>query len=93
MREETLSNFPYPFIEIACRYCARKGRYKRARLIQEHGGGMTLAALVRLVSADCGYAQVRTGRRACTGPYVVPPETRPPLVPKTCMLIKEKKPL
>ncbi len=52
---------------------------------------MQLDRFVRMVSADCGYAEVRTGRTGCNGPYVVPPEVRPPLVPKTCMLIKEKK--
>lgn len=71
MREPTLGDLPHPFIEIACRYCPRKGRYRRARLIQEHGGGMALDAFVRMVSEDCGYAQVRTGRHGCNGPYVL----------------------
>lgn len=52
---------------------------------------MTLDALVLMVSADCGYAQVRTGRKRCTGPFVVPPETNPPTVPRECMILKERK--
>ena len=67
------------------------GRYRRERLIRTYGAGMTLDAFVRKVSADCGYAQVRTGRQRCNGPYVVPPETRAPEVPKHCGLMKEKK--
>ncbi len=50
-----------------------------------------LDALVGAVSADCGFAQVRTGRKRCAGPYVVPPETRPPEVPRHCPLEKVKK--
>lgn len=92
MREETLGTYPYPFIEVACRYCARRGRYRRERLIREHGAGMSLGAFVAMVSADCGYAQVRTGRRRCSGPYIVPPDVRAPIVPKTCMLMKERNP-
>ena len=91
MREETLSNYPYAFIEVACRYCTRRGRYRRDRLISEHGGGLPLDRFVRMISANCGYAEVRTGRKACLGPYVVPPETRPPEVPRHCPLDKVKK--
>jgi hypothetical protein len=91
MREPTLSAYPYSTIELACRYCDRRGRYRRDRVILKHGGGMTLDQFVRMVSADCGFSEVRTGRKRCTGPYVVPPETRAPEVPRHCPLIKEKK--
>jgi hypothetical protein len=91
MREPTLGTFPHPFIAVACRYCARKGRYRRDKLIQKYGAGMRLDAFVRLISADCGHAEVRTGRRGCNGPYVVPPEVRPPEVPRHCPLVKERK--
>lgn len=93
MREPTLGTFPHSYIEVACRYCQRKGRYRRERLIKEYGADMPLDRFVSMVSADCGFAQVRSGRRRCNGPYVVPPETRPPNVPKTCMVLKERKPL
>lgn len=91
MREPTLGTYPHPFIEIACRWCARKGRYRRQRLIETHGAGMTLDQLVRMVSADCGFAEVRTGRRRCLGPYVVPEAMHAPEVPRHCPLVKEKK--
>jgi hypothetical protein len=93
MREETLGSYPHSVIEVACRYCQRRGRYRRDRLIREHGGGIPLDAFVRKISADCGFAEVRTGRKACLGPYVIPPETRSPTVPKECMLVKVKRPL
>lgn len=91
VREETLSTYPSPVIEVVCRYCARRGRYRRDRLISVHGGGLPLDRFLRMISADCGFAQVRSGRKACLGPYIVPPETRAPQAPKECMLIKEKK--
>lgn len=90
MREPTLGTYPHPLISVACRYCERRGRYRREKLIREHGADMTLDAFVQLISEDCGYAQVRTGRRRCSGPYVVPSETRPPEVPRPCPLVKEK---
>lgn len=90
MREETLTNYPHSVIDVACRYCARRGRYRRERLIREHGGDLPLYRFLRMISSDCGYAEVRTGRRGCNGPYIVPPQTRPPQVPKTCTLIKVK---
>ena len=93
MREMTLGSYPYPVIEVACRYCARRGRYRRDRLILEHGAGLPLDRFVRLVTVDCGFAEVRTGRMGCNGPYVIPVEHRSPQVPKDCMLMKEKKPI
>lgn len=90
MREPTLGTFPHTLIEIACRYCARHGRYRRETLIQTHGGGLTLDRFVRMISSDCGHAEVRTGRAGCNGPYVVPPETRSPNVSRECMLVKSK---
>lgn len=57
MREPTLSAYPYSTIELACRYCDRRGRYRRDRVILKHGGGMTLDQFVRMVSADCGFSQ------------------------------------
>ena len=93
MREQTLGTFPHAVIEIACRYCARRGRYRREALIQKHGGGLSLDRFVRMISSDCSYAEVRTGRAGCNGPYVVPPQKRSPNVSRECMLVKTRKPL
>lgn len=69
MHEPTLSTYPYPVVWVACRYCTRHGRYRRDRLIREHGADMSLGDFVRMVSADCRLAEERTGK-ACNGPYV-----------------------
>lgn len=71
MREPTLGEFPHPYVCVACRYCQRRGRYRRDRLIQEHGADMTLDAFVRMVSADCRKAEDRAGAKPCNGPHVV----------------------
>lgn len=75
MREPTLGTFPHTYIEIACRYCQRRGRYRRDRLIQEHGGGMLLDTFVRMISRDCRRAEDRT-RGRCNGAYAVGAEGR-----------------
>ena len=66
MRKTTLGTFPHTVIEIACRYCQQRGRYRRARLIQEYGGGMLLDDFMRFVSRDCRHAEDRTCGR-CSG--------------------------
>lgn len=70
MREPTLGEFPQPMICVACRYCKRRGRYRRDRLIREHGADMTLDAFVKMVSADCRRAEDRTRSKPCNGAYV-----------------------
>lgn len=60
MRKPTLGTFPHTVIEIAYRYCQRRGCYRRDRLIREYGGGMLLDDFMRLVSRDCRRAEDRT---------------------------------
>jgi hypothetical protein len=91
VREPTLGTYPYSLIEVACRYCKRRGRYRREKLIRDFGGGMPIDTFVRLVSSDCRRAEDRAGRKPCNGPYVIPPEAPSPKVSRDCMLIKEKK--
>lgn len=67
MREPTLGTFPHPFVCIACRYCQRRGRYRRDRLIREHGADITLDDFVRLVSANCRRAEDRVAARDAMG--------------------------
>jgi hypothetical protein len=38
---------------VACGRCDRAGRYPLAKLIERHGGGSGVAALLRWLSADC----------------------------------------
>jgi hypothetical protein len=71
MREETLGTHPHPYIDVACRYCQRRGRYRRERIVREYGGDMPLSSFARLVSADCRRAEDRVGTgKPCKGAYV-----------------------
>ena len=69
MRVTTLGTYPYSVICVACRYCNRRGRYGRDRLIREYGGDMRLGDFARMVSDDCRKAEDRTGK-PCNGAYV-----------------------
>jgi hypothetical protein len=41
----TLSEYPFEMVELACEACERRGRLRKARLIQEHGPDMGIARL------------------------------------------------
>ena len=40
-------------VEIACRRCDRRGVLRTDRLVAEHGAGIPVPALLRLIAADC----------------------------------------
>ncbi len=40
-------------VEIACRRCDQRGVLRTDRLIAEHGPGIPVPALLRLLAADC----------------------------------------
>ena len=40
-------------LEAACSRCERRGRYRVARLIAEHGPDMSLPELRFIIAADC----------------------------------------
>ena len=40
-------------LEVSCRHCDRRGRYRVARLIERHGAAMGLPELRRVLSAGC----------------------------------------
>lgn len=40
-------------LEFACRKCERFGRYRIARLIEQHGRDMNLPTLREIIAADC----------------------------------------
>ena len=44
-------------LEVVCRRCDRWGRYRVARLIDEHGADMELPDLRRHLAADCPNAK------------------------------------
>jgi hypothetical protein len=49
----TLSEYPFKMVELACEACERRGRLRKARLIQEHGPDMGVAQLRELLIKDC----------------------------------------
>ena len=40
-------------LEVACRRCPRKGRYRVTRLIDRHGAGIGLPHLKQIIASDC----------------------------------------
>lgn len=49
-------------LAVACTRCDRAGRYRLAGLIERHGPGFAIPALLRALSADCP-------RRRSVSPY------------------------
>lgn len=47
-----LSEFPGDVVAIACRFCERRGVYKRANLIARYGD-IGLPELLTILAADC----------------------------------------
>jgi hypothetical protein len=50
---ETLLNYPYVVLRLACRYCARVGSYRLVRLAVKFGCEAHLADVVVRLAADC----------------------------------------
>jgi hypothetical protein len=51
--KRTLVDFPYVAVRIGCSRCARQGKYRLARLAEEHGADINLVELLSRISADC----------------------------------------
>jgi hypothetical protein len=58
---ETLRDFKEPFMEIECRNCPRKGRYKVSRLIEKWGPNLLIRTFIASVGMTCP-KYVRNGR-------------------------------
>jgi hypothetical protein len=67
---DTLGEYPFPVVRVACRFCHRRGRYRLETLIAAYGAGYRLADLLAHLSGDCRAAVERTGKLGCTGPYL-----------------------
>ena len=52
-------------VEIACRRCDRRGVLRTDRLIAEHGPGIPVPALLRLLAADCPRMQADKMHDVC----------------------------
>ena len=52
---DTLTTFPYVVVRVDCTLCARRGRYRLARLADKYGANCTLNELLELLAGDCKY--------------------------------------
>jgi hypothetical protein len=48
-----LSEYPAPMMRLACRRCERRGRYRVARLVAEHGADVALPDLRHVLAVGC----------------------------------------
>jgi hypothetical protein len=48
-----LSEYPVPMMRLACRRCERRGRYRVARLVAEHGADVALPDLRHALAVGC----------------------------------------
>jgi hypothetical protein len=42
-----------PVLDVACNRCDRRGRLRTDRLLAEHGAGMPIPALLRIIAGNC----------------------------------------
>jgi len=49
----TLGEYPTAMVQLACTRCDRRGRYRKDRLIAEHGPDMRLPDLRHKLAAGC----------------------------------------
>jgi len=52
---QTLTSFPYVVVRVDCTMCAKKERYRLARLADKYGANCTLKELLELLAGDCKY--------------------------------------
>ncbi len=50
---ETLRDFKEPFMEIMCRNCSRKGRYKVSPLIEKWGPDLMISSFIANLGFTC----------------------------------------
>ena len=49
----TIGDFPADPIEVECKRCGRKGRYRKAALIEKYGNDIRLPDLLASLAGDC----------------------------------------
>jgi hypothetical protein len=69
-QRNTLADYPWPVVSVACRYCDRRGWYRIETLIAAYGREATYADVLTSLAADCTRASDRTSRSSgCRGAY------------------------
>lgn len=77
-----LSDYPVVVVRVSCSRCARKGRYRLARLADKYGSEVEMAVLLSHLAADCTFRDTRRGSAEFCGAYFpdlsgAPPPERP----------------
>jgi hypothetical protein len=49
----TLAEYPFDWIELACEACQRRGRLRKARLVEQYGADYGVARLRETLIKDC----------------------------------------
>ena len=60
-----LTDYPYDVVNVSCKKCDRRGRYKKQTLIERYGDDIVVPELRWRLSADCHRA---TNRQLGTDP-------------------------
>jgi hypothetical protein len=84
MEQDTLLNYPYVIVRIACSACDRAGSYRLARLAAKYGADIRLDDLLRRLAGDCRYwcDRPQPRRFRCMARFCdIDPPTRPPDFP------------
>ena len=68
MGTPTIRDFPADPIEVECKKCGRKGRYRKATLIEKHGNDIRLPDLLALIAGDCD-KRTALGNQGCGAIY------------------------
>ena len=48
-----LTDYPYDVVNVSCKKCDRRGRYKKQTLIERYGDDIAVPDLSSRLSADC----------------------------------------
>lgn len=59
-----LGDWPGTWVELACRRCDRRGRYRRETLLARYGPDQGMPDLLSEISADCPHRQRQRERLA-----------------------------
>ena len=68
MGAPTIRDFPTDPIEVECKKCGRKGRYRKATLIEKYGSNTILPGLLALIAGDCEFRN-KLGNQGCGAIY------------------------
>ena len=64
-----LAEITSAYVSVVCERCDRRGRYATARLLEGHGTGMTMPALLDVLAADCPKRQAAAWVDRCGAHY------------------------